>query len=875
MREWFWRLWAMLRRGRVEAERQEELQFHYDMEVDAGMRKGLSTEAARRSARLRAGLVADGMEATSEAMRIGFVDAAVTELRHAFRALTRNRSYGAVAVLVLAASVAINTLIFFMLEGVVLRPLPYHAPDALVRVFDASPRMPKFPVAIGHYLEYRARATSIDGIALYTGQDIELSTSDGRSRLLTGVGITPEFFSVLGQAPALGRAFAEADTKANIRHAILSHRLWRQQFDGDPSVIGRTIRLDRTAWTIVGVAPEGFQHVGGDYRSPLQGETVDIWVPIQLERENQDAIKYWHFSNAVARLRDGVTPAQARDELGRLANAYDRQFQSDGWSAAVEPLLGEVTGRSRQTIWLLAAAGALVVLIACANIAGLCVARAAARQRELALRRALGANRWQLIRVGLAENLLMGFAGAILGLLLAGAGLPLLRQLLPADFPRAHEIGLTWQAAIFASLVAMATALVAGLVASGSAGRLLAQQRVSEGRESRRLRTSLVVGEIVLAGVLCAGALFLARSFHELGQRDHGFNPAGVLTFQVALRSAGPPAPGTIARTYQNIRESIARIPGVTSVGATTNLPWSGYDENTGFDIIGRPRVPEGADSPGSRFQAATPGYFEAAGMRLVKGRFFDQSRDVQGQPFSLVVNESLERKYFPDGSALGARLDVFGEKREIVGIVGDVKDYPADLDTPPALWFPLGQVEFGAAFVAVRTSAGDPAALTSAVTAAVNGVDPDLPLADVRTLERRASVVLAPRRFALWLFQAFAGLSLLLAATGIYGLLAYIVRQRRKELGIRAALGASPGDLWRMVFADGLRMAGAGAIGCLLLVPVGGWLLRSFLFNVRAFDPLTIAGAPAVLLAVALVACIGPARAAWRSSPSVALRED
>jgi predicted permease len=874
MREWLWRLRAMLRRDRVEAERQEELQFHYDMEVDAGLRKGLSSDAARRSARLRAGLVSDGLEATSEAMRIGFVDAAATELRHAVRALTRNRSYGAVAVLVLAASVAINTLIFFMLEGVVLRPLPYHAPDELVRVFDASPRQPKFPVAIGHYLEYRSRAASIEGIALYTGQDIELSTGDGGSRLLAGVAITPEYFSVLGHQPALGRAFTEADTKANIRHVILGHRLWRQQFGGDPSLVGRTIRLDRTAWTVVGVAPEGFQHVGGDYRSPLQGETVDLWVPLQLERENQGAIRYWHFCNAVARLRDGVTPDRAREELGRLATAYDRQFQNDGWTAAVEPLLGEVTGRSRQTIWLLAAAGALVVLVACANIAGLCVARAAARQRELSLRRALGANRWQLIRVGLAENLLMGVAGALLGLLLAGVGLPLLRQLLPADFPRAHEIGLTWRAALFASLVAMTTALVAGLVASGAAGRLIAQGRVTEGRESRRLRTTLVVGEIALAGLLCAGALFLARSFHEIGQRDHGFNASGVLTFQVALRSPGPPQPGAIARTFQAMREAIARVPGVGAVGATTNIPWSGYDENTGFDIVGRP-VPDGADSPGARFQAATPGFFEAAGMRLVTGRFFEQARDVIGQPFSVVVNEALVRKYFPDGRALGARLDIFGEKREIVGIVGDVKDYPADLDTPPAVWFPLGQVEFGNVFVAVRASSGDPAALTSAVTAAVHGVDPDLPLADIRTLERRAAVVLAPRRFALWLFQAFAGLSLLLAAAGIYGLLAYIVRQRRKELGIRAALGASPGDLWRMVFADGLRMAGAGAIACLLLAPVGGWLLRSFLFNVRAFDPLTITGAPAVLLAMALVACIGPARAAWRSNPSVALRED
>ena len=874
MREWLWRLKAMLRGARAESERREELEFHFDMEVDRGVQQGLPPDVARRHARLRAGLVAEGMEATTEAMRIGMVDAASTELRHALRALTRHRSFGAVAVLVLAGSVAINTLIFFMLEGVVLRPLPYRAPEELVRVFDSAKAVPKFPPAIGHYLEYRAHARSIGGIALYTGQDLELGADQGGSRLLKGVAITPEFFSVLGTSPALGRAFVEADTRKNVRHAIVSHRLWREQFASDPTIVGRTVRLDRVAWTVVGVAPVGFQHVGGTYRSPLQGDTVDIWVPLELE-VSENALRKWHYCNAVARVKPGFTMDQVREELTAMAVRYDKQTPNgETWTAAVEPLLSEVTGRSSQIIWLLVAAGALVVLVACANIAGLSVARAASREDELALRRALGANRWQLVRVGLAENLLIGVVGAVLGLLLAWIGLPLLRQLLPADFPRAHEIGLTWQAAVFAVAVAVGTALLAGVLASGHAGRVVAQQRVTEGRQARRLRTALVVGEIALAGVLCAGALFLARSFYEIAQRDHGFDAAQTLTFQVALRSSGPPVEGAAGRVYEEIRQAIARMPGVTHVGATTNIPWSGYDENAGIEIVGRP-TPAAAEGLTTRFQAATPGYFEAVGTRLLKGRLFDTARDVKGQPLTLVVNESLARRFFPAGDAVGSRVNAFGEDREIIGIVADVKDYPADLDAPPAYWFPLGQVEFGTAFFAVRAGEGDPAALTSAVTAAVHAVDPQLPLADVRTLERRAAGVLAPRRFALWLFQAFAILSLALAAAGIYGLLAYLVRQRRKELGIRSALGASPGDLWRMVFADGFRMAGAGAVLCLLLIPVGGRLLQSFLFNVRAFDAWTIATAPLVLLTVALLASMGPALAARKSNPSTALRED
>ena len=870
MREWLWKLAAMLRWRRMESERREELQFHYDEEVAAGLRQGLDRQDARRRARLRAGLVSEGLEATSGAMRIGLLDALSLELRHAVRALTRNHAYGVLALAVLGASVAITTLIFLMLQGVVLRPLPYAEPERLVRVFDASASTPKFPVALGHYLEYRTRAATLSGIALYTGQDLELSGA-GDSRLLRGMAVTPEYFAVLGRQPALGRAFVEADTRAGIRHAILSYTLWQEQFGGDPAVVGRSVRLDRQPWTIVGVAPEGFQHVGGDYRSPLQGDTVDIWVPLALERP-ENAIRYWHFCNAVARLADGVSAAQAREELSRLSMAFDLQFSMDGWQAEVEPLLDEVTGRSRQILWLLMAAGGLVVLVACANVAGLSVARAAARRHELALRRALGASGWQLVRVGLAENLVLGAIAAMLGMGLAALGLPVLHQLLPDDFPRAHEIAFTWQAALVATCAALGTAVVAGLVASGSAVRLRASQRTTDGPQSTRLRSALVVGEVALAGALCAGALFLARSFHEVATRPHGFDPAGVLTFQIAPRTGVSPQPGQLAGLYDDLRRAIAGVPGVAHVGFTTNLPWSGYDENTGFQIVGREAG--GGDEPNTRFQAATAGYFEAAGMRLAAGRFFD-ARDRNGQPQVVVVNEALVRRYLGEAGAVGTVLDVFGEKREIVGVVGDVRDFPADDETRPALWFPLSQVEFPNTFAAVRVAGVDPASVASAVTVAVRQVDPDLPLADVRTLERRTSAALAPRRFALWLFQAFALLAMLLAAAGIYGLLTYVVRQRRKELGIRAALGASPGDLWRMVVKDGLRMAGAGALLCLLLVPMAGRFLQSFLFNVTAFDPLTVAGALAALLAMTLAASLGPARAALRANPSSALRED
>jgi putative ABC transport system permease protein len=875
VRELIWRLKGMLRRNRVTVEKREELQFHLDMEVDAGLRRGLSPDDARRRARLRAGLLSDGMESTRDAIGIRWIDGMAADLRHAFRALTRNPGFGTVAILVLAATVAVNTLIFFMLDGVVLRALPYQAPDRLVRIYETSRTEPKFPMSIGHYLDNRTSASTLDGIALYTGQDMELSATAGGSRRLTGVAITTEYFSVLGRTLRLGRAFDDADLRKGVRHVILSARTWRMDFQGDPAIVGRAIRLNREPWTVIGVAPDGFQHVGGEYRSPLQGETVDIWLPLAVEG-SEGMLRFSHFCNAIARLRDGFTRAQATQELEALGARYEERYPKVGhWGVRMEPLLSEVTGRSSQVVWLLVAAGGLVLLVACANIAGLSVARAVARRRELSLRRALGANRWQLVRVGLAENLLIGVIGALLGLALAGIGLPLLRQLLPADFPRAHEIALTVKGALFAVSIALGTVLIAGLLASGGTDAMQSHQRVTAGRDARRLRTALVVGEIALAGLLCAGTLFLLRSYEEIGARDHGFNPAGVLTFRVTVPRGDDTPQGYVGRRYEDIRSQIASIPGVASVGASTNLPWSGYDENTGFTIVGR--APDGNDTvgPGARYQAASPGYFDAIGTRLMSGRLFDRGRDVLGQPLTVIVNQALATRYFPDGRAVGATIDVFGGKRQIVGVVADVKDNPTDLDTRPALWFPLSQIEFGTVSFAVRGAGVDPAMLTPAVTNAVHAVDPDLPLADIRTLEARAEASLAARRFALWLFQAFAALALVLAASGIYGLLAYVVRQRRKELSIRVALGASRTTLGRMVLSDGLRMASIGGLCCLLLTPVGGSLLQAFLYNVRSYDPVTIVGAPLALLSIAFLASLGPALSATRTDPARALRED
>jgi predicted permease len=869
MQEWIWRVRALFSRRSLSNDKADELRYHLEMEEQAGLRAGLSETEARRRARIRAGSVSEGLEATRDEYGWRWLSGRETDLRHGLRTLRYSGGFGTVAVLVLAASIAVNTLIFCLLEGVVLRPLPYPAPEHLVRLYDSGTTQPKFPLSLGHYLYYRAHAKSLESIGLYTGHDMELSAADGRSKQLTGLAITSDYFAVLGRAPSIGRPFSDSDLRKGVRNVIISHRLWQDRYRSDPAITGKAIRLNRELWTIIGVAQEGFQHTGGDYRSPMQGETVDVWTPLPLDVQDQ-ALRGFHYCNAVARVRSQFTLDQARQELEGLASSYSHQYPEYGdWRAGLEPLLNEVTGRSRQVVWLLVVAGSLVMLVACANLAGLSVARAIARRPELSVREALGASRWQLVRVGLAENLILGICGSALGLLLARVGLPVLHRLLPPDFPRAHEVILTWSSVLFAVVVAVVVMLIAGLLPIG-ASETRGQQRVTAGRESRRLRSFLVAGEVAFAGLLCAGALYLLRSYQEIGARDHGFKAEGVLTFQLALQSDKQEV---LARLQDEIRTRIAAIPGVAAAGLTTNLPWSGYDENTDFAVVGR--VSGKDEDTTARYQGASAGYFEAAGMRLLNGRLFDRERDVQGQPPTVVVNDALAKRFFPQGDAVGARVDLWGEKRQIVGVVAGIKDFPADLDIKPGFWFPLGQVPFATVFAAVRTANLDPASLTSAVTGVVHTVDPELPLTDIRTLERRTAGALAARRFALWLFQAFSILALVLAAAGLYGLLTYLVQQRRKELGIRAALGATQSNLWSMIVADGFRIAAAGVACSVVLIPLCGSLLQSLLYNVKALDLVTIAGALAALLAVTLLASLGPARSATRTDPVVSLRQD
>jgi predicted permease len=878
MRKWLSRVLASLGFGARNPGTTAELRFHFEMEVEAGLRRGLSREEAQRQARLRAGSVATAEEYVRDQKGLPWLDGAILDLRHAFSALRRQPAYLLAVGGALTFTVAANTLMFTVVNGVLLRPLPYKSPERLVRIYEWSERNPKFPVSVLNYKEDRQHSRTLESLGLYTRSDLQLMHGDKPERITT-VAVTDDFFPTLGVQPALGRNFLPSEMVRASRVVILSHTLWKTRFGSDPHIVGKPIRLSRENWTVIGVMPAGFQHVGGNFRSPLQGDTVGLWSPLGLDLP-PNGQRNWHFTNAVARLRDGVTLKAAEQDLNRILDDLARRYP-DSYGrvrARLEPLQGEVVGKSRVTVQLIMAAGLLVLVVACINVAGLCVARVLSRRRELAVRQALGGDRWRLMRAVLSENLLVGVAGGIAGLVLAAAVLPALGAILPADFPRLHEISFHWAAAAFALIAALLASLIAGLLPAIRQTACNPREGLSEGPRTatagagiRGLRGALVTGEVALACILCFGAALLLRSANALHARDHGFDSAGVLTFQITLPSAAYQEAAPMVAFYDEILRRWREIRGVRAAGFATNVPWTGYDENTSFSIPGRPAVP--GESVQARYQAATSGFFEALRFRLLRGRFIE-AHDHGNRAPVVVINESLSKRYFAHQDPLERELDVWGAKRRIVGVVADVRDKPADAAAEPAFWMSMAQQPF-ATVQAVIHADGDPAAMLASARSTLQSLDPELPIAEVQTMDDVTAVAVAERRFALWCCEAFAALGLGLAAIGVYGLLTYIVQQRRREIGIRLALGATrPGLLW-MITSSGLRLALAGVAAGLLLAPVAGRALASLLFGVSATDPLTLITAPALLLLVVLLASLVPASIAARCEPASALREE
>jgi predicted permease len=877
------RLRSLFGRAHVEGDLDRELSFHLDQQVQENLTRGMSVDEARAAARRRLGGVTQIQEECRDMRHTNHIETIWNDLRYAVRTLCRTPGFTIVIVLTLALSIGANSAIFSVIQGVLLKPLPYPQPDRLARIYFNSDTQPKFPLNPNDFRDFRERNRTFESIAAMTRHDLQLSGSGGEPTMLRGFAVTAGYFHMLGLSPARGRDFSTADELPESgRLVILSDRLWRARFASDPNILGRKIILNTESFTVVGVMPPGTQHPGNNYQAVADGDTVDLWTPFNLYSDPTD--RGSHYLDTIGRLKPGASVEDGHADLSGILEQLKKEHTGKGWRVYTVPLYQEIVGRSQRMLLVLLGAVGLLLLIACVNAANLLLARSSARVREIAVRSALGAARARIVRQLLTESLVIALAGAALGTLLAVGGVRVLVAFLPANFPRASEIRLDSAVFGFTLVVAILTGLLFGLVPALTASRTDLQQSLRESGRSTtgagrqlRLRNFLVVGETGLASVLLIAAGLMLHSFVNLLRADPGFQPQQVLTASLSLPYQRYRSIPQRVQFYQQLIANLESLPGVQYAGAGSDLPWTGYDGNSdGFTVEGRSDAYNQKTT--ARYHSATPDYFRALEVPLLSGQFFDGREDTNA-PAVMIVNESMANRYWPGESAVGKRISFRSRPEEkdwiqIVGVVRDVKDQPDSTTIRPAFWFPQSQRAERNLFVAMRSST-DPGLLTNQFRLAVRQLDPELAVADLRLMDQIADAALSTQRFSLFLVGLFALLALLLATFGMYGVISYSVNQRMHEFGLRMALGARPWDLLRMILSQGLTLSVAGAAIGLLCAAGLTRLLGSLLYGVKATDPLTFAGVAFLALATTTLACYLPARRAAAADPMHSLRSE
>jgi predicted permease len=880
------RVRSLFRASQLEQELAKELHFHVDQAIEEARAQGLSPEVARSAALRQLGGVTQIQEECRDMRRTNFLESLRHDMRYGVRMLAKSPGFAAVIVLTLALSIGATSAIVSVIDGVLLRALPYRDPGQLVRIFTSNQSWPKFPINPNDFRDFRSCLHSFESFAAYTRNDLQLA-GGGEAIRLSGFSVTAGFFYVLGLKPAIGREFDRKDElpgKGNI--AMISSRIWRTRLEARRDVIGQKIVLNAVPYVIVGVMPPGVEHPGNMYHAVAYGDTVDVWTPFTSFGDPND--RGSHYLDGVARLRAGVTANHAESEMNAAMKQLAREHPDgdSGWNALVIPLGKEIVGRSERMLLVLLGAVALVLLLACVNAANLLLARATARQREMAVRAAVGAGRRRLIQQMLTESVLLAIVGAALGTVLAVAGVKALIALLPADFPRSGDIHLDAPVFLFTLLLAVATGIVFGMVPAWQGSRTDLRESLHEGgrsatsgRSTLRLRNALVISEVTLACVLLIGAGLMLRSFVNLLRTNPGFRPDQVLTAAISLPEASYKGTRPVADFYQRLLSEIRRTPGVIAAGAGSDLPWTGWDENNdGFLIQGE--VPQPHQDFHARYHEASPGYFQSLGIPIVRGRPFDEQDKADGRRV-LIINEAMAR-YWRHGDALGGKVSFDDHPKDqnwltVVGIVGDVKDTPKSAGAEAGFWWPMLQEPFPFAAnssIAIRSSV-DPKLVADRLREAVHELDPALAVSDVRTMEQIAGGSYSSARFALALVALFAILALALAAIGTYGVIAYSVSQRIPEFGVRMALGAGRWNVMRSVLGNGMKLALAGtALGTVLGLALSR-LLGNLLYEVRAMDPVSILTTGALAIAVAALACYVPAMRATRADPMKALRAE
>ncbi|HET9985058.1 MAG TPA: ABC transporter permease [Longimicrobiales bacterium] len=802
----------------------------------------------------------------------------LNDLRYAARRLSRARGFTFVAVLTLALGIGANSAIFSVVNGVLLRPLPYPGADRLVRLYQLEPaRHNRMPLSGPNFVDYRAQTRSFQEVAAFSVDGFAL-TGDGEPVQADGVRVSAGFFEVMGVRPALGRTFrAEENEPGRTSEVVLSNGLWQERFGGDPAILGRTVRLDGEAYTVVGVMPAGF-----DYPTHRQ-----LWVPLVYDKAftSPDA-RGGFWLDAVGRLRPGVTPEAASQELALLAARIGKE-QPGLWSdfgATAISVQEAAVGDLRTPLLILLAAVGLVLLIACANVANLLLARGAVAAGEVAVRSALGAGRGRIVRQLMTESVLLGLVGGVAGLLLGAWGLPLLLKLQPRGI-ELDGVHVDRTVAAFTFGVALLTGLLFGALPAFQATRGDLTASLKEGgrggmasRRSARARSLLVVAEVALAVMLLAGAGLLLRSFGNLLSVDPGFRPQQTLSFSLALPEADYPSDEKVRLLYESLVERLAAAPGVQAAAGSSTLPMAGRIQRTGL------LVPGETEQSGVRrvvdVNVVTPDYFRAMGIPLRRGRAF-QATDRAGAPRAVLLNEVAARRYFAGQDPIGRTISLGIRRSEsgpleggtIVGIVGDTRSR-VDEEALPTVYMPFAQAPYRGLNVVMRTTT-EPMSLAGIVRREVRALDPNLPVTELQTVQQLISRSISRPRFFTVLLGIFAAVALALSAVGIFGVISYGVVQRRREIGIRMALGARPANVLALVLGGAARLALGGVVVGLVAAAALTRLMASLLFGVSTRDPMTFAAVAAVLTGVALLASYLPARAAVRVDPQQALRAE
>ena len=859
----------------------DELESHIQLHVDDAVRSGMTPEEARRVAVRKLG----GLDATKEAVRdrrrVPFVEMASRDLRFAARSLAKNPGFAAVTIATLALGIGANAAIFTVVHAVLIERLPFREPGRLVAVWETNADRPgrRNVIAPFNYLRWQERGTPFSSMAAFYDYRVSL-TGEGRPEQLVAQFVHPSFFSTLGVAPILGRAFApDEGPDGHDAVVILSHGLWQRRFGGDPGVVGTTIQVDRRPVTIVGVMPPRF----GLFlkTGTLAGKPAELWSPMVFTEKG--AQRSGRYASAIGRLAPGETAASAQTKMVAIMAALARQFpdRDEGWSAQVVPLHAEIAGEMRTTLLILFAAVAFVLLIACANVAGLLLARGTTRVREMAIRTALGAGRGRILSQLLTENLLLALIGGAAGLLLARWGVALLVALSPADLTGLRLVQLSPEVLAFTLVISILTAALCGLAPALAGSRPDVQDSLKDGARTggagvrtRALRKAFVVAEVALAVVLLAGAGLMLKSLSALDRVNPGFARDGVLTGRVTLSGKQYEEDPIVLGFFSQAVEKAAKIPGVRDAGMVSFPPFTGLAAATGFRIVGRP-IPAPGEEPGTEVRVCDNGYFRVLRIPLVRGRLFTD-RELREKSGVVLISEGFAKQFFPGQDPIGQKLviDMMEEPpaTEIIGIVGDVKHAGLSAETRPMVYWPHPELVYGSMSLVVRTDT-DPASAGPMLERVVQEIDKDQPLSDVRTMDQWIGASLARERFASMLLLLFAALALLLAAIGIYGVMSYVVGQRTTEMGIRAALGATARDIRGLILRDGARLLVAGLAIGLPLALAGSRALRSLLYETPASDPATFSVVLVVLAAAALFASWLPARRAAMVAPADALR--